>query len=76
MTYAAESRRHPRTSTTAHPPTLARPIDSNNDVDALANFDQYRAHDSLRALYHEGKVFSTASGSTSCTWRRSSTRHS
>jgi hypothetical protein len=34
-----------------------RPIDSNNDVDALANFDQYRAHDSLRALYHEGKVF-------------------
>ena len=34
-----------------------RPIDSNNDVDALANFHQYRAHDSLRALYHEGKVF-------------------
>jgi predicted amidohydrolase YtcJ len=34
-----------------------RPIDSNNDVDALAHFHQYRAHDSLRALYHEGKVF-------------------
>jgi predicted amidohydrolase YtcJ len=33
------------------------PIDHNNGVDALANFHQYRAHDSLRALYHEGKVF-------------------
>jgi predicted amidohydrolase YtcJ len=33
------------------------PIDSNNGVDALANFHPYRAHDSLRALYHEGKVF-------------------
>ena len=33
------------------------PIDHNNGVDALANFHQYRAHDSLRALYREGKVF-------------------
>ena len=33
------------------------PIDSNNGVDALANFHPYRAHDSLRALYHEGKIF-------------------
>lgn len=33
------------------------PIDSNNGVDALANFHPYRAHDSLRALYHQGKIF-------------------
>jgi predicted amidohydrolase YtcJ len=33
-----------------------RPIDSNNDVDALAHFHPYRAHDSLRALYHERKL--------------------
>jgi predicted amidohydrolase YtcJ len=30
---------------------------SDNSVDALASFDRYRAHDSLRALYHEGKIF-------------------
>ena len=34
-----------------------RPIDSNNDVDALAHFHQYRAHDALRALHREGAVF-------------------
>ena len=33
-----------------------RPIDSNNDVDALAHFHQYRAHDALRALHREGAV--------------------
>ena len=33
------------------------PIDSNNGVDALANFHPYRAHDALRALYQEGKIF-------------------
>jgi predicted amidohydrolase YtcJ len=32
------------------------PIDSKNDIDALANFDQYRAHDALRALYREGAL--------------------
>ena len=26
-------------------------------VDALANFDRYRAYDSLRALHQEGKIF-------------------
>lgn len=31
--------------------------DHNNAVDALANFDRYRAYDSLRAVYREGKVF-------------------
>ena len=30
---------------------------SDNAVDALANFDRYRAYDSLRALYHEGRIF-------------------
>jgi predicted amidohydrolase YtcJ len=30
---------------------------SDNGVDALANFDRYRAYDSLRALYDEGKIF-------------------
>ena len=34
-----------------------RPIDSNNDVDALAHFHQYRAHDALRALHRESAVF-------------------
>jgi predicted amidohydrolase YtcJ len=33
-----------------------RPIDSNNDVDQLAHFHQYRAHDALRALHREGAV--------------------
>jgi predicted amidohydrolase YtcJ len=27
-----------------------------NNTDGAANFDRYRAHDSLRALYHEGKL--------------------
>jgi predicted amidohydrolase YtcJ len=30
---------------------------SDNAVDALANFDRYRAYDSLRALYQERKIF-------------------
>jgi predicted amidohydrolase YtcJ len=33
------------------------PIDSNNEMDALAHFHPYRAHDSLRALYQERKLF-------------------
>ena len=32
------------------------PIDSKNEIDALAHFDQYRAHDALRALYREGAL--------------------
>lgn len=31
--------------------------DSKNAADALANFHRYRAYDSLRALYHEGRIF-------------------
>ncbi len=55
MTYAAE------VGVTTHLdqggfPNVGLP-DSNNGVDALANFDRYRAYDSLRALYHEGKIF-------------------
>ena len=30
---------------------------SGNGSDALANFDRYRAYDSLRAVYHEGGIF-------------------
>src|SRR2546423_5879356 len=29
---------------------------ANNNTDGAANFDRYRAHDSVRALYHEGKL--------------------
>jgi predicted amidohydrolase YtcJ len=55
MTYAAE------VGVTTHLdqggfPNVGTP-DSTNAVDALANFDRYRAYDSLRALYHEGKIF-------------------
>lgn len=54
MTYAAE------VGVTTHLdqggfPNVGLP-DSNNAVDALANFDRYRAYDALRALYHEGKI--------------------
>jgi predicted amidohydrolase YtcJ len=55
MTYAAE------VGITTHLdqggfPNVGVP-DSNNGTDALANFDRYRAYDSLRALYREGKIF-------------------
>jgi hypothetical protein len=55
MTYAAE------VGVTTHLdqggfPNVGVP-NSDNAVDALANFDRYRAYDSLRALYHEGKIF-------------------
>lgn len=55
MTYAAE------VGVTTHLdqggfPNTGQP-NSDNAVDALANFDRYRAYDSLRALYHEGKIF-------------------
>jgi hypothetical protein len=55
MTYAAE------VGVTTHLdqggfPNTGMP-NSDNAVDALANFDRYRAYDSLRALYHEGKIF-------------------
>jgi len=29
---------------------------ANNNTDGAAHFDRYRAHDSVRALYHEGKL--------------------
>jgi predicted amidohydrolase YtcJ len=55
MTYAAE------VGITTHLdqggfPNVGVP-DSNNGTDALANFNRYRAYDSLRALYREGKIF-------------------
>ena len=55
MTYAAE------VGVTTHLdqggfPNVGLP-DSNNGTDALANFNRYRAYDSLRALYREGKIF-------------------
>jgi predicted amidohydrolase YtcJ len=37
-------------------PNTGQP-NSGNAADALANFDRYRAYDSLRALYREGKIF-------------------
>ena len=54
MTYAAE------VGVTTHLdqggfPNTGQP-NSDNAVDALANFDRYRAYDSLRALYQEGKL--------------------
>lgn len=55
MTYAAE------VGVTTHLDQGGFPnvgaVNSDNNVDALANFDRYRAYDSLRALYHEGKIF-------------------
>ncbi|HEY9532026.1 MAG TPA: amidohydrolase family protein [Burkholderiales bacterium] len=36
-------------------PNAGQP-NSDNAVDALANFDRYRAYDSLRALYQQGKL--------------------
>ena len=55
MTYAAE------VGVTTHLdqggfPNVGEP-NSDNEVDALANFDRYRAYDSLRALHQEGKIF-------------------
>jgi hypothetical protein len=54
MTYAAE------VGVTTHLdqggfPNTGQP-NSDNAVDALANFDRYRAYDSLRALYREGRL--------------------
>jgi predicted amidohydrolase YtcJ len=51
MTYAAE------VGVTTHLDQGGFPNGGNRDSDALANFDRYRAFDSLRALYHEGKIF-------------------
>jgi predicted amidohydrolase YtcJ len=55
MTYAAE------VGVTTHLdqggfPNTGTP-NSGNAADALANFHRYRAYDSLRALYHEGRIF-------------------
>jgi predicted amidohydrolase YtcJ len=54
MTYAAE------VGVTTHLdqggfPNTGSP-NSDNGTDALANFDRYRAYDSLRAVYHEGGI--------------------
>jgi predicted amidohydrolase YtcJ len=51
MTYASE------VGVTTHLDQGGFPNTGNRDTDALANFDRYRAFDSLRALYHEGKIF-------------------
>jgi hypothetical protein len=56
MTYAAEVGVTTHLDQGGFPYADDRPIDSKNGVDALANFHRYRAFDSLRALYHEGKI--------------------
>jgi len=57
MTYAAEVGVTTHLDQGGFPFADNRPIDSNNGVDALANFHRYRAFDSLRALHLEGKIF-------------------
>ncbi len=50
MTYAAE------VGVTTHLDQGGFPNSGDPDADALANFDRYRAYDSLRALYQEGRL--------------------
>ena len=50
MTYAAE------VGVTTHVDQGGFPNVGNPDTDALANFDRYRAYDSLRALYKENQL--------------------